>query len=344
VISSQGISRLSRFRVVALLAAVAALAALAIGCGGGDENPGSILSSASLEGIESGNLDLSLHVRSAGKEGGNLDVSLTGPFRRKKDLPQVALKATVKGNAGGEAIDFEGGLTLLSDRAYVNYEGTEYEVDQEYFSLAKPTFLPLKPGQGKKGTVSALNACLEAAAGLDLGSFGNNLSNEGSADVDGTATTKISGDLDVPAALDALVELAENPSCSAQLAAAGRSADELKKLEGELTGSAKKAHVEIYVGDDDIIRKVAGELAAEPKGNGQGQVEADFELSLGEVNEAPKIATPAGAKSILVWLEGFGISPFEAFFLVSEAEGLGRLLELAAADVFPSGGGLAGGG
>ena len=345
MVSAGEISRSRRFRIVAFLVAAAAFAALVSGCGGGDESPESILDNASLEGVESGNIDLSLQVKSRGEKGGNVDVSLSGPFRTGKDLPQVALKATAKGTVGGEAVDFEGGLTLLSDRAFVNYEGTEYEVDREYFASARPTFLPVKPGQGKKGTVSAINGCLEAAAALDLGSFGTNLKDEGSADVDGTATTKISGDIDVPAALAALVKLAENPSCEAQLSEAGRSAAELEKLKGELAGAAKKAHLEIYVGEDDIIRKVAGELVAEPEGSGQGQLEASFELNLSKVNEVPKIAVPPGPKkSILVWLEGLGITSLGAFFLTSEEEGLGYVLELVAADLIPSGEEPGGGG
>jgi hypothetical protein len=335
VTSTRGISRSSRSRIVALLAALAALAVVVSGCGGGEEKPRDVLSGASLEAVESGNVELSLHAESTGKEGGDVDISLSGPFQRKEDFPRFGLKAAVKGDVGGKAIDFEGGLTLLSDHGFLAYEGTEYEINAEYFRLAKPTFLPPKPGQGKKGKVSALSACQEAAAALDLASFGTNLRNEGSADVDGASTTKISGDLDVSAALGALVELAEDPSCDAQLAAAGRSAGELEELEGELAGAVKKAHVEIYVGDDDIIRKVAGELVAEPKG-AHGQVEADFELTLSEVNEDPEIESPAKAKPILYWLGGLGVDPFEALYLVSQSEGLGRLLELAAADAFPA--------
>jgi len=313
-----------------------AMAAVGVGCGGDEDSPEAILGNASLEGIESGQVDLSLHVEAAGREGGDLDVSLTGPFRSTADLPEAAFKATVKGKAGGEAIDFAGGLVLLSDHGFLDYQGTEYEIDPENFGLARPTFLPPAPGQGKKGTVSALNACLEAAGGLDLGSFGENLSDGGSADVDGTSTTRIGGDLDVSAALDALVELAEDPSCDAQLAAAGRSAAELEGLQSELAGAVKKAHVEIYVGDDEIIRKVTGELVAEPKGAGRGRVEVDFELTLSAVNEDPKIEAPAGGKPILVWLEGLGIDPFDALFLVGEKDGLGSVLEAAAADAFPA--------
>ena len=50
------------------------------------------------------------------------------------------MTAGAKGSAKGEDIDFEGGLTLLSDRAYVNYEGTEYEVDPTTFGFVKSGF------------------------------------------------------------------------------------------------------------------------------------------------------------------------------------------------------------
>ena len=328
---------MSRLRIIGLLAALAAIATVIVACGSG-EDPGKVLDGASWEGMKSGNLDFSLSVKSGGREGGNIDVRVSGPFQRRgKDLPHVDLTATVKGTANGEAIDFEGGLILLSNRGFVNYEGVEYEIDPSNFSFAKTSFLPLDPTRRREAGVSALSSCQEAAASLDLAEFADNLSNDGSADVDGASTTKVSGDLDVSAAFDALVELAENPSCDAQLEAAGRSAGELKKVESELTGAVETAHVEIYVGDDGIIRKLAGELTAEPKGSGRDGVVADFELTLSEVNEDPKIKIPAKASSILAWLQKIGIEPFSAAFLISEAEGLGHLLEIAAADAFPSG-------
>ena len=120
---------MSRFRIVGLLVVLAALATVVVGCGG-DDDPAEVLDSASLEDLKSGNLDFSLSVKSRGREGGNLDVSLSGPFlRRGKDLPELDLTATVEGTADGKAIDLEGGLTLLSDRGFLNYKGVEYEID-----------------------------------------------------------------------------------------------------------------------------------------------------------------------------------------------------------------------
>ena len=220
--------------------------------------------------MTSGNLDLSLGVNAEGDEGGNIDVKLSGPFQSgaKGDLPQLAMTASAKGTAKGEDVDFEGGLTLLTDRAYVNYEGTEYEVDPTTFGFVKSGFEQAQQqGGGAESNPADVSACQEAATGLKVGDFVDNLSNEGSADVDGTDTTKISGDLNVGAAIDAIIKLTENPACSSQLEAAGPlPIGELEEAKGELTSAVKKAHVEVYVGDDNIIRKLAAELTIEPKG------------------------------------------------------------------------------
>ena len=44
------------------------------------EDPQKVLENASLEGVKSGELDLSLHANSEGKEGGDVEVALSGPF------------------------------------------------------------------------------------------------------------------------------------------------------------------------------------------------------------------------------------------------------------------------
>ena len=57
----------------------------------------------------------------------------------------------------------------------------------------------LKQQGGGQGQSSEIAACQEAAGGLELADFVENLKDEGSADVGGTSTTKVSGDLDAPA-------------------------------------------------------------------------------------------------------------------------------------------------
>jgi hypothetical protein len=343
---------LSRFRIFVLLSALAALAVAFSACGGSSdsssEDPQKVIDNATLEGVKSGNLDLSLGIKAAGKEGGNVDVKLSGPFQSEgaKNLPQLDLMASAKGSAKGENIDFEGGLTLLSDRAFVNYEGTEYEVDPTTFGFVKSSIEQAEEkGSGSESNPAAASACQEAAAGLKVGDFVDNLTNEGSADVNGTSTTKVSGDLSTAGAIDAIIKLTENPACSAQLEAAGPlPLGELVKAKGELTSAVKVAHVDVYVGDDNIVRKVAAELTIEPKGSGSEKVEVDLELSLSGVNEEQEISAPSNAKPLEGLFQKLNINPIELLEAGNSGKGLGSLLEGITGSGSSLGGGSSSGG
>jgi hypothetical protein len=339
---------LSRFRILVLLAALAALATAFAACGGSSdsssEDPQKVIDNATFEGVKSGNVDVSLGIKAEGNEGGNVDVKLSGPFQSEgKNLPQLALTASAKGSAKGENIDFEGGLTLLSDRAFVNYEGTEYEVDPTTFGFVKSSIEQAQQG-GPESNPADVTACQEAATGLNVGDFVDHLTNDGSADVAGTSTTKLSGDLNASGAIDAIIKLTENPACSAQLEAAGPlPVGELEKAKSEVTSAVKVAHVEVYVGDDDIVRKIAAELTIEPKGSSGEKVEIDFELSLSGVNEEQGISAPSNAKPLEGLFQKLNINPIE-LLEAGSGEGLGGLLEGVAGGGSSAGGESSSGG
>jgi hypothetical protein len=325
---------LSRIRIIALLATVAMLATAFAACGGGgdssSENPQTVIDNATLEGVTSGTLDLKLGIKSEGKEGGDLTVSLSGPFQggAKGSLPQFAMSAKANGSLKGEPVDFEGGLILLSDRGFVNYKGTEYEIDPTSFGIVKSSFEQAQQQGGEETGSGEVTACQEAATGLEVGDFVDSLNNEGSAEVEGTDTTKVSGDLNVGGAIDAIIRLTENPACSAQLEAAGSlPLGELESAKGELTQAVKKAHVDVYVGDDNIIRKIAAELTIEPKGSSNEKVEVEFELSLGAINEEQEIKAPANAQPLEGLFEELGVNPLELLEGTANGGGLGGLLE-----------------
>ena len=324
---------MSRFRTFALFAALLALAATLAACGGSsksDEDPQKVVESATLEGVKSGNIDLAVDVNAEGKEGGNVKVSLSGPFQTKggkESLPELALNAKANGSMQGENIDFEGGITVLSDRAFVNYKGTEYEVDPTTFGFVKSSFEQAQQGSGEEAGSADVSACQEAAEGLKFSDFFETLENEGSADVEGTSTTKVSGDLNVGSAIDALIKLTENPACASQLEAAGPlPISELEQAKGEVTSAVKKAHAELYVGDDDIVRKVTAELSVEPKGSGE-EVEVDLELTLSGVNEDQTITAPSGAKPLEGLFQELGVNPLELLEASQGEGGFEGLLE-----------------
>ena len=322
---------MSRFRFLALFATLVAMTAVLAACGGSDdssksdEDPQQVIESASLEGVKSGNLDLAVKIKSEGKEGGDVDVSLSGPFEAadKEELPQLEMSAEVSGSAGGEDIDFAGGVTLLTDRAYVAYEGTDYEVDPTTFSFLKAAFERSQQQSGEQD----ITACQEAAEGIEFSQFADNLVNEGSADVDGTATTKVSGDLNVNGAIDALIKLTEDPACSSQLEAAGPlPLGELEEARGELSKAIEKAHVDLYVGDDDIVRKVDAELTiAPPQAEGE-KVELQLELTLSGVNEEQSFSTPSDTEPLEKLFQKLGVNPLELLEAGQNGD-LGGLLE-----------------
>lgn len=337
---------MSRFRILALFATLAALATVFAACGSSsdssnsDADPQKVIESASLEGVKSGNLDLSLQINAEGKEGGDVDVSLSGPFEMgsKEELPQLEMNAEVSGSASGEDIDFEGGITLLTDRAFVNFKGTDYEVDPTTFGFLKSAFERAQQQGGEEN----ITACQEAAEGIKFSQFADNLENDGSADVDGTATTKVSGDLSVDGAVDALIKLTEDPACSSQLEAAGPlPIGELEEAKGELSKAIEKAHVDLYVGDDDIVRKVDAELTIAPPEAANEKVELQLEMTLSGVNEEQSFSSPSGAKPLEDLFKELGVNPLE-LLEGAQGGGLGGLLEGIAGG--SAGGGSSGGG
>jgi hypothetical protein len=324
---------LSRFRILALFATLAALAGLLAACGGGGdstdssgEDPQKVLENASLEGVKSGEIEMSLNATAEGDEGGEVEVSLSGPFEAgaKGELPQLELNAEANGSADGEDLDFEGGLTLLTDRGFINYEGDAYEVDPTTFGFVKSALEQAQQSEGESGDITA---CQEAAEGIKFSQFADELTNEGSVDVDGTSTTKISGDLSVSGGVDALIELTEDPACSSQLEAAGPlPLDELEEAKGELSKAIKQAHVDLYVGDDDIVRKIDAELTIAPPGSEDEKVELEMELTLSGVNEEQSFEEPSDAKPLEGLFKQLDVNPTE-LLEAGSAEGIEGLLE-----------------
>lgn len=326
---------MSRLRILALFAALIAVSAVLAACGGSgsSDDPQTVVDEATLQGIESGNVDLALGIDIKGEKSGKVDVSLSGPFQTESEAeyPDLDMSATAKGTVGGEKIDFDGAFTLLGNKAYVGFEGTEYEVDPTTFNFVKST---LKQKSGAGGNSSEATACQEAAGRLKVGNFIDNLTDDGSADVGGTSTTKVSGDLNSPGAIDALIELSEDPACSEQLSATGAvpSTAELDKAKSQVQGAVKSAHVDLYVGDDHIIRRVVAKATIEPpEGSGSGgtkSVEVDLDLTLTGVNEDQTISAPQSTKPLSDLFLKLGVNPIELLgVLEGGSGGIGGLLE-----------------
>jgi hypothetical protein len=320
--------------VVALVAATAALAA----CGGGsdksDESAQTVLDEATLDGIESGDIDLSVGLNAQGPEGGTIELSLSGPFQGEGagSLPQLDVDAKANGSINGENVDFEGGLVLLPNSAYVNYEGVEYEVDPTTFSFLESALNQAQREGGAQPGSAGAAACQEELGKLKVADFVENSANEGSADVEGTSTVKISGDVEVSAAIDAVLEVVESKPCQAQLAGAGPlpSKSEIEDAKDEVGSAVKTAQADVYVGNDDIVRRLELQLKIEPENGGSGpkQVEIDLDLTLSGVNEEQKISAPENARPLSRLFLKLDVNPIELLGLLQGEEGGKGLDEL----------------
>lgn len=339
---------MSRARTLSVFVALIALAAVltACGSGGGSDDPQTVVDEATLQGIESGKIDLDVGLDAKGKDGGKLDVSLSGPFQSEEEaeLPELDLSFAANGTMNGEVIDREGGFTLLGNEAYVGYEGVEYEVDPTTFNYVKSMTRQQGGGQGQAGEIAA---CQEAASGLELNDFVENPKDEGSADVGGTETTKVSGDLNASGALAGFSQLIEDPACAEQLKSGGPlpSAAELEDAKGTVGESVKAAHVDLYIGDDHIVRRIAATATIEPPKDSKAsaeRVDLDLDLTLTEVNEDQSIAAPANAKPLSGLFLKLGINPIELLeaFQGGGTPDIGSLLE----KLGDAGGGSSGGG
>jgi len=342
---------LSRVRILSVFIALIALSAALAACGGGgSDDPQTVVEEATLKGIESGKLDLAVDANVQGEKGGKVDVNLSGPFQSESEAeyPELDLSFSSKGSLGGKDQNREGGLTLLGNKAYVAYEGTEYEVDSTTFNFVKSM---LKQQGGEQGKSSEIAACKEAAGDLELSDFVENLKSDGSAEVGGTSTTKVSGDVNGTGAFEAVSKLIEDPTCSEQLSAAGPlpSAAELDKAKNTVQDSLKSAHVDLYIGDDHIVRRITAQATIEPpksSKSGAKRVELDLDLTLTGVNEEQTISAPPNSKPLSDLFLKLGINPIELLgaFQNGGSQGLGSLLEgLGEAGGSGSNGGSGGG-
>jgi len=330
---------LSRLRIFLLFAALAALATVFAACGSDDddggggssgESPEAVLKDSTFEGIESGDLDLTANIDVSGDEGGSVDVSVSGPFqgKGKGELPELAMTAEASGSVAGQDVDFDGAVALVPNKAFVSYEGEDYEVDSTTFSFVQSAIEEAQQKSGAEGGTEGATKCQEEAAGkFDAEDFIENLTNEGSADVGGAETTKVSGDLNVAGALEAVTELTEIPACSSQLKAAGPlPLGELEEAQGEIEKALKSASADVYVGEDKIIRRFSAELDIQPEGSSE-TVTMEIDLTINGVNEEQEITTPDDAKPLNDLFMKLGINPIELLQGAQGGAGLGGLLE-----------------
>jgi hypothetical protein len=299
---------LHRIRALILLAVAlgAALALAACGGGGNDEDPQDVLDQtfSNDESVDSGvfQLDITLD-SSGGDQSGTFEAKLGGPFQSQEgEVPQFDVDADVNAEGGEQGnLSFTGGVISTGDKAYVNYQDTDYEVPQELFDQFATSYVQLQSkNQSEQG-----NGNLLSSLGIDPSNWLTDLSNEGTEDVEGTETVHISGQADTPKLVEDLKAIAQNAG-----SAAGQV--DTKQLD-ELTSIVESADFDIFTGaDDKVLRKLEANIELAPQADTPGapsSVTAEFAITLSDVNQAQTISAPSSAEPLAGLLQKLGVDP-----------------------------------
>ena len=302
-------------KLFATLALALPAGALIAGCGDdGGEDPQAVLDAAFSNDAHtsSGVIDLSVTLSAEGDQGGSFEASLSGPFQGDPEdpnaLPQLDLTATATGEGGGQTIDFEGGLVVTEDNAFIEYNGSTYEVGTDNFAQLKEGF------ESSTGTATETDAgasftegcaaAIEAQGGdpaacdFDISSWATDLTNEGTEDKGGAEATHVSGNLDLTAMLNDLVGLGLSlPQAEAQ----GLSPELIEGSLGIVEQAIDEASFDIYAAtEDDSLRGLDFALGVDPTvipgaaEAGISSLDLGFSFELSDVGSTQTIAAPTG--------------------------------------------------
>ncbi|HEX6115855.1 MAG TPA: hypothetical protein VFY99_02065, partial [Solirubrobacterales bacterium] len=234
------------------------------------------------------------------------------------------------------SVDFEGGLVVTEDNAYVTYQDETYEVGASLFNAFSSLASQAMAAQGALGATEVPETTETTGATGEEGATGGqcpilmqqaggnpeacdqidaltwfDLTNEGTEEIEGTDTIHIHGTVDVPAMienLNAAITAAEVPDVEE---IPDETATQIEEAVSELS-------FDLYSGADDRILRgfdldVAFDASAIEGAEDSGVTGGDVSLSTryGAINSEQTIEAPADAQPIDDLLEQFGLSSAE---------------------------------
>jgi hypothetical protein len=305
------------------LVALVALIALA-GCGGSSGNsdgadgdsPQGKAESAGFAGVHSGEAEIWLSIDrfSPGHPEG-VKMRILGTFwgLGKGGLPQFDMAIESYGSLDRRKVKSSGGLLYGGDYAVVNYEGQTYEPGKSTLDEIKSK---VEEAQ-REDDMGNAQACVEASKGLGFGSIANDFQRLPNGEtITGTPVVVIKAEIDVPGAIEALVQLMEDSACGAQLERLGvPSGAWLQAAKRSLAGRIGEKQAILIFDKNGVIR----EMVAKVRGrNAKDEaIHVELHVKLLRVNEPDVSPVTYGEASLQQLLKKFGAD--EA--MVAKADG-----------------------
>jgi len=300
-----------RWPVLLTIIAILALAAAGVGCGGddggggGSDDASALLEKAFSTEVDSADLkiDVSADLQGVEQLDGPLSLTLEGPYKSqgKKKLPLFDWDIKVQG--AGQS--FTGGLVVTADNAFVQFQGTNYEVGTELFTR----FAGQIEQQSTAGPQNLKALGVDPASWLDDPEVGDG------DDIGGDSTQVITGDVNLERVVRDFFDLAQSPAVRRQLEAQGQPAPEVKEPTDEqlkqVTDAIENLKFEANVDENDVLRRLFLDAQFKvPESADAGSLEGgkiSFEFLLNEVGNDPQIEAPADAQPLSELTQRFGL-------------------------------------
>jgi hypothetical protein len=218
-------------------------------------------------------------------------LTLTGPYegQGKGKLPKVDWDIAV--NAAGQS--FSAGFISTGDNAFVNVQGTDYEVGAQAVTQINAQLAAAQKQSGNKGL---------SQFGVNAKNWLKDAKEEGDEDVAGVKTTHVSAAFDVSRFLDDVNKLVSQ----AGTLPGGPQARQLTEAEKkQVRDIVKNPRFDLYVGkDDNIIRRLSADMTFDVPESRRQQVNGlsggsiRFSVEFRDVGKPQTIQAPTGAKPL----------------------------------------------
>ena len=222
--------------------------------------------------LESASFDAELSFSSQGEKNA---IEASGSFedRGPKEMPVVDIQVRVDVESAGVKLD--GGFVTTGDKAWFTRGDTAYAVPQDPWD---------KIVEARESGQSAQSAA-QATPQLNLepGDWLRKVDAEEGGQVDGVQTTHISADVDAAAAAADLVKEMEGAGQLPFNVPAG--------IEERAAKTLGDAQLDVWVGKDEIVRRLSFQLDGKAGGGRAVQMDLRFEFS--DVNEPQDVSAPS---------------------------------------------------
>ena len=228
--------------------------------------------------LESASFDGELSFSSLGERN---SIETSGAFedRGAKEMPVVDIQVRV--DVESAPLKLDGGFVTTGDKAWFTRGDVAYAVPQDAWDKIVEA---RESGEGSGGTQPA-----RPELKLEPGDWLRKVSSEEGGEIDGVETTHISADVNAAAATAQLLEAMQGTGQLPVELPAG-----VDKRAAKVLGDAR---LDVWVGKDEIVRRLGFELTGKGDGGRPVQMELRFEFS--NVNKAQDVSAPAKVEDAL---------------------------------------------